>query len=66
MRAERRSAALAGSCIIGRATSSSTRTARRAWGGNSSDATDACGMEFPERQPYLYTSQFNIQGRLDP
>lgn len=22
--------------------------------------------EFPERQPYLYTSQFNIQGRLDP
>ncbi len=20
--------------------------------------------EFPERQPYLYTSQFNIQGRL--
>lgn len=23
-------------------------------------------VEFPERQPYLYTSQFNIQGRLDP
>lgn len=22
--------------------------------------------EFPEREPYLYTSQFNIQGRLDP
>jgi len=22
--------------------------------------------EFPERQPYLYTSQFNIQDRLDP
>lgn len=22
--------------------------------------------EFPERQPYLYTSQFNIQGRLAP
>lgn len=26
----------------------------------------AVDAEFPERQPYLYTSQFNIQGRLDP
>lgn len=26
----------------------------------------AAQLEFPEREPYLYTSQFNIQGRLDP
>lgn len=26
----------------------------------------AAQAEFPEREPYLYTSQFNIQGRLDP
>ena len=31
------------------------------------DRTLKCGhAEFPEREPYLYTSQFNIQGRLDP
>ncbi len=26
----------------------------------------AAQTEFPEQKQYLYTSQFNIQGRLDP
>lgn len=30
------------------------------------EASASYRAEFPERQPYLYTSQFNIQGRLDP